>query len=107
VALIDHGRVIAVESPRTLSRLITQYERIDFESDREDIAEALRQIPGVASVTKLSDERTCRVDLSEESAARGVLDLLIRSGVTSIRTSRPSLEEVYVHIIGDRGLKIG
>ena len=30
----------------------------------------------------------------------------VETGITSIRTSRPSLEEVYVHLIGDRGLKI-
>jgi ABC-2 type transport system ATP-binding protein len=106
VALIDHGRVLAVETPRTLSRLITQYERVDFECDRAEIVEALRAIPGVASVVSLPEERNYRIDLSEESATRTVLEKLIAAGVTSIRTSRPSLEEVYVHIIGDRGLKI-
>jgi ABC-2 type transport system ATP-binding protein len=106
VALIDHGRVIAFETPRTLSRLITQYERVDFECEREEIVEALRAIPGVASVVSLPEERNYRIDLSEESATRTVLEKLIAAGVTSIRTSRPSLEEVYVHIIGDRGLKI-
>jgi ABC-2 type transport system ATP-binding protein len=106
VALIDHGRVIAVETPRTLSRLITQYERIDFECKRGEIVEALRAIPGVASVVSLPEESNYRIDLSEEFATRTVLEKLIAAGVTSIRTSRPSLEEVYVHIIGDRGLKI-
>jgi ABC-2 type transport system ATP-binding protein len=106
VALIDHGRVIAFETPRTLSRLITQYERVDFECKRGEIVEALRAIPGVASVVSLPEERNYRIDLSEESATRTVLEKLIAAGVTSIRTSRPSLEEVYVHIIGDRGLKI-
>lgn len=106
VALIDHGRVIAVETPRTLSRLITQYERIDFECDHDEVLNPLREIPGVASVMPLPEERNFRIDLSNESAARTVLEMLIAAGVTSIRTSRPSLEEVYVHIIGDRGLKI-
>jgi ABC-2 type transport system ATP-binding protein len=106
VALIDHGRVIAVETPRTLSRLITQYERIDFECENAEVLDPLRAIPGVASVLPLPEERNFRIDLSEESASRIVLEKLITAGVTSIRTSRPSLEEVYVHIIGDRGLKL-
>jgi ABC-2 type transport system ATP-binding protein len=35
-----------------------------------------------------------------------VLKLLVDSGVTAVRTSVPSLEEVYVHLIGDRGLEV-
>jgi len=106
VALIDRGRVIAVESPRTLSRLITKYERIDFECVADDVVEQLRAIAGVAAVVPMPEERNFRVEMSEESATRMVLDLLIRAGVTSIRTSRPSLEEVYIHIIGARGLQL-
>jgi ABC-2 type transport system ATP-binding protein len=48
-----------------------------------------------------------RVELADESAASAVLTYLVHAGVTSIRTSRPSLEEVYVHLVGDRGLEIG
>jgi ABC-2 type transport system ATP-binding protein len=40
------------------------------------------------------------------SRHRSVLALLVETGVTSITTSRPSLEEVYVHLIGDRGLEV-
>jgi ABC-2 type transport system ATP-binding protein len=35
-----------------------------------------------------------------------VLKRLVASGVTSVKTSLPSLEEVYVQLIGDRGLEI-
>ena len=106
VALIDHGRVIAVETPRSLSRVVSQYERIDFECDHDSLAGQLRQMPGVSSVVRLTEDHQYRIDLSDGSAVREVLALLVRSGVTSIRTSLPSLEEVYVHIIGDRGLKL-
>ena len=106
VALIDHGRVIAVETPRSLSRVVSQYERIDFECDHDRLADQLRQMPGVSSVVRLAEDHQYRIDVSDGSAVRRVLDLLVRSGVTSIRTSLPSLEEVYVHIIGDRGLKL-
>jgi ABC-2 type transport system ATP-binding protein len=106
VALIDHGRVIAVETPRSLARVVSRYERIDFESDRENLAELLRQMPGVSSVVRLTEDNNYRIDLSDGAAVRQVLDCLVGSGVTSIRTSMPSLEEVYVHIIGDRGLRL-
>jgi ABC-2 type transport system ATP-binding protein len=37
---------------------------------------------------------------------RHILAFLVTEGVTSIRTSRPSLAEVYVHFIGERGLDV-
>jgi ABC-2 type transport system ATP-binding protein len=35
-----------------------------------------------------------------------VLQRLVAGGVTSVKTSLPSLEEVYVQVIGERGLEI-
>ena len=95
---------MAEETLRTLGRLVAQHERIDFEGD-QFLADKLAAFPGVASVDRSADG-SFRVHLDEESAIPAALSLLVASGVTSIRTSRPSLEEVYVHIIGDRGLKV-
>ena len=44
--------------------------------------------------------------VAEEGVTADVLKLLVDSGVTSVRTSMPSLEEVYVQLIGDRGLQV-
>ena len=104
VALIDHGRLLAVETPRSLGRLIAQHERIDFEG-AQAVADRVAAVAGVGSVRNHQDG-SYRVELKQESAARLVLSMLVEAGVTSIRTSRPSLEEVYVHVIGDRGLKL-
>jgi ABC-2 type transport system ATP-binding protein len=35
-----------------------------------------------------------------------VLKHLVDAGVTSVKTSLPSLEEVYVQMIGERGLTV-
>jgi ABC-2 type transport system ATP-binding protein len=107
VALIDHGRLLAVETPRTLSYLLAKYERIDFEWHDQSLLPRLRDLTGVESVVRLTEGSGYRVELSEESALKPVLVMLVQAGVTSIRTSRPSLEDVYVHIIRDRGLKAG
>jgi ABC-2 type transport system ATP-binding protein len=104
VTLIDHGRIVAEETPRTLARLMAQNERIDFEGE-DILADKLRGIPGIASVKSTSDG-SYRVEVADASATREALSFLVESGVTSIRTSRPSLEEVYVHIMGDRGIKV-
>ncbi len=104
VALIDHGRLIAMETPRTLSRVLAQHERIDFEAT-EALAEQVRDLTGVASVSSLVDG-SYRAEVTDEAALKTALKLLVDAGVTFVRTSRPSLEEVYVHVIGDRGLKL-
>ena len=100
VTLIDHGRILAVETPRTLSRLLSSYERIDFEWTHVELIERLRLLPGIAAIVRTDEEHTYRIELAEEASAPSVLNFLVAAGVTSIRTSRPSLEEVYVHLIG-------
>ena len=89
-----------------MSELIAKYERIDFESDSRNLVESLRRMPGVESMIALAERCTFRVELSRPDAAQRLLATLVHAGVTSIRTTRPSLEEVYVHLIGNRGLKV-
>ena len=105
VTLIDHGHILAVETPRSLGTLIAKYERIDFEGSPDGLIQRLRELPGVASVSEMPGAGH-RVELSDEMATGRVLETLVKSGVTSIRTSRPSLEEVYVHVMGGRGIKV-
>jgi ABC-2 type transport system ATP-binding protein len=106
VALIDHGQLLAVESPEKLGQYLARFERIDFSGGHEHLLAALREHRGVAALHKSSDGAGHRIELSDGDAHRSVLRLLVETGITSIRTSRPSLEEVYVHLIGDRGLKV-
>ena len=101
VTLIDRGRVLAVETPRTLSALVAQYERIDFAGGPERLPDTLRGIPGVASVSGMPDG-TFRVELDDGSVANQVLEVIVGTGVTSISTSPPSLEEAYIRLVGDR-----
>ena len=61
-------------------------------------------LPGVASVAPA--DIGARVEVSEEGVTAQVLKLLVDEGVTTVRTSVPSLEEVYVHLIGERGLEV-
>ena len=101
VTLIDRGRVLAVETPRSLGRLVARYERIDFDGGPDALQDRLNALPGVASVGRQPDGGF-RVELDSDTAAQRVLKLLVDAGVTSITTSRPSLEEVYIRVIGDR-----
>ena len=66
----------------------------------------VRALEGIAAVSTLQAEREYRIELAHEAALPHVLGFLVSAGVTSIKTSRPSLAEVYLHVIGNRGLKV-
>jgi ABC-2 type transport system ATP-binding protein len=104
VTLIDRGTIIATESPRSLGRVISRFQRIDVEGAEPSLLDRLRNLPGVHSISE--SDGAARIEIAEEGATGAVLKLLVDSGVTSVKTSLPSLEEVYVHLIGDRGLEI-
>ena len=106
VALIDKGRVLARESPEGLARLVAAIERVDFSAPDGEVATQVRGLPGVTSVRAREEPRSYRVELEDERAISRVMTFLLAQGVTTLGTSRPSLAEVYVHIIGDRGFKV-
>ena len=99
VTLIDRGRVLAVETPRSLGTLVAKYERIDFEGGPDRLPDTLRDLAGVASVDRMADGGY-RVELDDGSVTNRVLEVIVGMGVTSVRTSRPSLEEVYFRVVG-------
>jgi ABC-2 type transport system ATP-binding protein len=104
VTLIDRGTILATESPRSLGRVISRYQRIDVEGAEPEVLSRLRALAGVRSVSET--DGSARIEVAEEGATGAVLKLLVDAGVTSVKTSLPSLEEVYVHLIGDRGLQL-
>jgi ABC-2 type transport system ATP-binding protein len=105
VTLIDRGRILATETPRSLGSLISRFQRIDVEDAPAEVVADVERIPGVSSVTTQPDGGV-RIEVNEEGATQLVLQRLVESGVTAIKTSLPSLEEVYVQTIGERGLTV-
>lgn len=105
VTLIDRGRVLATETPRKLGMLISRFQRIDVEDASPDVLDQVRRISGVSAITA-RQEGTIRIEINQQGAIAEVLSVLVAAGVTSMRTSLPSLEEVYVQIVGDRGLEV-
>jgi len=105
VTLIDRGRILATETPRTLGSLISRFQRIDIDGGADRLIADIELIPGVSSVAVQPDGST-RIEVNEEGTTAVVLKQLVDAGVTSVKTSLPSLEEVYVQMIGERGLTV-
>jgi ABC-2 type transport system ATP-binding protein len=105
VTLIDRGRIIATESPRTLGGLLSRFQRIDVDGAPQAVLDEIEAMQGVTSVTVVDGAGT-RIEVDEEGVTQVVLERLVVAGVTSVRTSLPNLEEVYVQLIGERGMEI-
>jgi ABC-2 type transport system ATP-binding protein len=105
VSLIDEGRLLRTEDPRTIGGWVAAHERVDAVGVPEPVLARLADLPGVSRVERL-DGAAVRVHTGAEGAAGAVLRTLIDAGITHLATSRPSLEEVYLHVIGDRGMRV-
>jgi ABC-2 type transport system ATP-binding protein len=109
VTLIDNGRLLATERPAALSGWISAYSRVDardvpVERVPQLISE-LQAIPGVVDVQP-TQPAGIRVETDDPDAAPQVIRHLLDAGITSVSTSTPDLEEVYLQIIGKRGLRV-
>lgn len=103
VSLIDGGRLLATESPATIGHWLCRYQRVEARSVPDAVADRLHLLPGVARVHRGAVAGTVRVETNADTASREVLRHLLDAGVTDMATSRPSLEEVYLEVIGARG----
>jgi ABC-2 type transport system ATP-binding protein len=109
VTLIDGGRLLATERPATLSGWISTFARVEAAdvpaalADR--LASELRAVPGVATVERTAPAGL-RIETAAADAAPQVLRRLLDAGITSVATAQPDLEEFYLHVIGDRGMRV-
>lgn len=96
---------MATESPATLGRFVSDFEWVEA---REIPYEVMRRIVGVVGPGAVSELPGGGVRIQPESreAVRSVLAALVEGGVTSLRTGYPSLQEVYLRMIGDRGMEV-
>jgi ABC-2 type transport system ATP-binding protein len=105
VTLMDRGRIIATESPRTLATWISRYERIDIANAPASVVSEIRRMSGVGDVVTLPTGGL-RIETTESGVASLVLRRLVDAGVSSLRTSLPSLEEVYLQLLEHRGIGV-
>ena len=103
VAIVDHGRVIALGTPRELVASLSAEHVVEFATApgaavRE---EALRQVDGVEAAVRHGD--TYRIRAAElHRAVPALLAELHRQGVqlTELRTHSATLEDVFVELTG-------
>jgi ABC-2 type transport system ATP-binding protein len=103
VAIINHGRIAAVDAPERLKKTIQSVQSVEVSFDRNfpDQLEDLRQLPSVNTVRKEGD----KFKLYTEDPS-GVIEAVMsytagkNLKVISIATVGPSLEDVFIKLTG-------
>lgn len=103
VAIINHGRIAAIDSPERLKKTIQSVQSVEaaFDLPVPPEPEDLEQIPGVSEAVKQGDKFRL---ITEDPPAviGGVMSFAARRGgrVISINTLGPSLEDVFIRLTG-------
>lgn len=111
VAFINEGRVDLIERPRALTRVVSELRRVegDVVADRADVIVArLRDITGVRSaLSQAPMDGLVRVAVETDAAGyASALSALAEAGAERVTTKEPTLEDVYVRLLGERGMRV-
>jgi ABC-2 type transport system ATP-binding protein len=103
VAIIDHGQVIALGSPRELKERSAGTTRIEVRLARPESDGALRQLDGVADCRILEGSYV----LHSTSVPQTIVALVkhlqsLGNELASLEISAPSLEDVFLELTGRR-----
>jgi len=100
VAIIDHGQIVALDTPESLIRSLGVEGRVVFTADGRFDEEILRSVPGVTQVERAGD----RVVVSGrgDGLVGGVVNALEAADVRfrDLRTEQPTLEDVFLALTG-------
>jgi ABC-2 type transport system ATP-binding protein len=107
VTLIDHGTVLLSERTATASRALGSQLRVDFDSEDPELVATVRGLEFVADVEQREGPAgQWRCLPHSDADVQPLLQWLIGRSVLSARRSEPSLEEVYLRMVGSRGLTV-
>jgi len=105
IAIMDHGKIIALDTPRALVDGLGLVQFVEFEASAELDEPALGAVAVVASVERRRERYRLRIDRSL-AALRAVLAELERQNVVPVglSTHQATLDDVFLQLTG-RGLE--
>jgi len=100
VAILDRGRILALDTPEGLIRSLGKEKRLLFKADGQDPRPVLADLPGVSQVER-SGERTI-VHGGGDHFAGNVINALEEAGINfnDFRTQQPTLDDVFLAMTG-------
>jgi ABC-2 type transport system ATP-binding protein len=105
VAIINKGKIVAIDAPEKLKLAVSAMHSVEVSFEGGVSPQALEQLPGVSSVSKLGDKYRLYTD-SPGSVACSVAGLSSNNEakILSLNTIAPSLEDAFVALT-EKGVK--
>jgi ABC-2 type transport system ATP-binding protein len=100
VAIIDHGKIVALDTPQALIDSLGAENRVVFEVDTPLNEESLRAVPGVVRVERIGERVV--VYGRQDGLVSGVVNALEAGGIRfeNLRTEQPTLEDLFLALTG-------
>ena len=111
VIIINHGRIIAIDTPEALSQRIMRNNKLELriKGPRAEIISGLKEIPGITSVdiTRIREEGSIdiQVETEDEADVREQVFELCSSNhfpILQMNISEMTLEDIFLQITGER-----
>ena len=111
VIIINHGRIIAIDTPEALSQRIMRNNKLELriKGPRAEIVSGLKEIPGITSVdiTRIREEGSIdiQVETEDEADVREQVFELCSSNhfpILQMNISEMTLEDIFLQITGER-----
>ncbi|HUK80492.1 MAG TPA: ATP-binding cassette domain-containing protein [Nitrososphaerales archaeon] len=105
IGIIDHGKVVALDTSANLKRLVSGDNGTVLELDIPNLAPALiESIKAVDNVRSLSQDNSTHIKViaTGDDAFDNVVDAVRRNGgkIASMDSVQPTLEDVFLHLTG-------
>jgi ABC-2 type transport system ATP-binding protein len=101
IGIIDHGKIVALDSPATLKRSVGGDVLTIGAHSEQDLSTIIAAVPGIISAKR--DDGNYRVKaINGEAATPYVLKAIWEQGVTvtSVTLTRPTLDEAFLEYTG-------
>jgi len=107
IAFINEGKIVALDTPRNLKKSIDEKEIITLELSKitDGMISELKKLEPIHDVENITSEGSNILKVYTDSASSCIQDVFAtlisnRSQVISYRTSKPTLEDVFIKITG-------
>ena len=100
VAIVDHGKIVALDAPQNLIASLGAENRVVFEAEGRLDVESLHAVPGVGRVERIGERVV--VYGQKDGLVSGVVNALEAGGIRfeNLRTEQPTLEDVFLALTG-------
>jgi len=103
IAIIDHGKIIALDTPESLKRLVKDEDAVEIKV-KDFNPEKLRDAPFTLAIVKedpTSNLTTLRGQIDEEDLPK-VVEWLVKNNakILSVEEKEPTLEDVFIKLTG-------